>query len=351
MKNKPLKTKAKSLINVPTSLFIDTQYYCSQGLKFTTAEIDTLKKHFKPKSLRLVLPAVTRRELEKKFGERADTAVQTIHSAGQEYPINLLVDWPYAAKDKSELRAKLLAVMEQEWEQFQKHFKVVQLTDNGNLERVIDWYFEKKPPFGEGKKAKEFPDAIMVSALDKYCAKHKADKLAVISCDGGFKDASASRPQFEYFESLSAYLEKSIAEQAIIQRIHKLLEERAAEFRSVIEHHFEKLEFTVGQGWEGCVSDIQDTSVEIHEQSVIDLEETKFTVAVVGFISFKAYVEYAEYSSAARQFDRHPEHYDAWNRVRFRTTVEIKTDSEFTELKDCSITYFSPESVFVDYGQ
>jgi len=139
VKEKTVKTKAEKMINVPTALFIDTQYYYSQGLKFTTTEINALKKQFKSKSLRLILPVVACRELEKKFGELADETAQIIHSAGQKYPINLLNDWPYARKDKTELKAKLLAVMEQEWKQFQKHFKVVKLTDNGNLERVIDW--------------------------------------------------------------------------------------------------------------------------------------------------------------------------------------------------------------------
>jgi hypothetical protein len=345
-----MKTKTKKLINVPTALFIDTSYYVSQGLKFTTVEITTLKKHFKSKSLRLILPVVACRELEKKFGELADETAQIIHSAVQKYPINLLNDWPYARKEKAELKAKLFAVMEQEWKQFKKHFKVVKLTDNGNLERVIDWYFQKIPPFGEGKKAKEFPDAIMISALDKYCAKHK-DKLAVISRDSDFKNATASRPQFEYFESLSAYLEKSIAEQATIQRVHKLLKERDGAFRGGIEQKFEKQEFTVGQDLEGCVSDVQAITVEIREQSIIELVETKFTVAVEGSISFKAHVEYAEYSSAARQFNNRPEHYDVWNRVSFRATVKVKADAEFKELEDYSITHFSPESVFVDYGQ
>ncbi|MEI9864270.1 MAG: hypothetical protein WDN00_06890 [Limisphaerales bacterium] len=117
--------KAEKLINVPTALFIDTSYYVSQGLKFTTADFDKLKKHFKPKSLWLILPIVARRELERKFGERADVAAQVIHKADREYPINLLKDWPYSAKGKTELRANLLAVMEHEWQQFQRHFKVI----------------------------------------------------------------------------------------------------------------------------------------------------------------------------------------------------------------------------------
>ena len=80
-----MKTKMEKMINVPTALFIDTQYYCSQGLKFTATEINALKKQFKLKSLRLILPDVACRELEKKFGE-----------LGQKMPVafNALLPFP-----------------------------------------------------------------------------------------------------------------------------------------------------------------------------------------------------------------------------------------------------------------
>ena len=350
MKDKSVKANAAKLINVPTTLFIDTSYYVSQGLKFTTSDIEKLKKHFKPKSLRLIVPVVARRELEKKFGERADAAVQAIHKAEQEHPIGLMSNWPYA--NKSELKMKLLALLESEWGKFQAHFKVVRLADNGNLEQVLDWFFDKKPPFGEGKKEKEFPDALMISVLDKYCAKHKV-KIAVISLDPDFLKACESRPNFEYFKSLAPYLEKSIAEQTIVQRIHELLAEKDDVFRTgIIAHHFETLEFTVGQDWEGCcVSDLEDINVEVQEQSVIDLEGTKFTVAAEGFVSFKVNWERLEFSPYSELRDAR--RYTTSGRIRFTATVEMKADAEFKELKleDYSITHFSPESIFINYEQ
>jgi hypothetical protein len=175
--------------------------------------------------------------------------------------------------------------------------------------------------------------------------------LAVISRDGDFKDASASRPQFVYFESLSAYLEKSIAEQTTIQRIHKLLEERDGAFRSGIEQRFEKLEFTIGQESKCCVGDIQIIEVEIRKRSIIDLEGTKFTVAVEGFIVFRANVRYAVYSDYYGQFLDCDESRSIRNRAKFSAAIAIKSDAEFNELADYSITHFSPESVFVDSGQ
>lgn len=349
MKGKSMMSKAEGLINVPTTLFIDTSYYVSQGLKFTTAEIDKLKKHFKPKSLRLVIPLVAQRELAKKFGERADAAVQVIQNAGQEYPVNLLSDWPYVSKDKSALRAKLLAAIEREWSQFKKHFKVIRLKDNGHLERVLDWYFQKQPPFGDGKKAKEFPDAFMISALDKYCAKHKA-KLAVISRDGGFENASTSRPQFIYFESLSAYLEMSIAEQAIVRRIHKLLEDQNRVFHSGIEQHFEKLDLKAGQEWGFCAGDVQVTDVDIRKQSIIDLEGTKFTVVAEGYISFKVNVQLAGYSLSFLPAASFSESRPIRDRIKFSAVVEIKADADFSEIAGYSITDFSPKSVSIDTG-
>ena len=168
----------------------------------------------------------------------------------------------------------------------------------------------------------------MISALDKYCSQHKTAKIAVISRDEGFKDASVSRPQFVYFESLSVYLEKSIAEQTTIQRIHKLLQERDGAFRGGIEQEFERLEFIAGQAWEDCVVTPEGISTTISKQSIIELKETKFTVAVEGVVSFKAHVEIAEYSPAARQY-YDPQKHDSWDYVNFRATVKMKADAEF----------------------
>ena len=41
--------------------------------------------------------------------------------------------------------------MNRQWSEFKKHFVVESLPIVGNLENVIDWYFDVLPPFSEKK--------------------------------------------------------------------------------------------------------------------------------------------------------------------------------------------------------
>lgn len=46
----------------------------------------------------------------------------------------------------------------------------IEILDNSHIEvdRVIDDYFEERKPFGDGQKKHEFPDAFILSAIEKY---------------------------------------------------------------------------------------------------------------------------------------------------------------------------------------
>ena len=48
---------------------------------------------------------------------------------------------------------------------------------------VFGAYFDRRPPFGDGKKKSEFPDAFIVAALDGWCREHR-EQMYVVSADG-----------------------------------------------------------------------------------------------------------------------------------------------------------------------
>ena len=51
------------------------------------------------------------------------------------------------------------------------------------LSDVFDKYFKKTKPFGCNGKSKEFPDAFVLAALEKYAIKHSIDHIVVFSSD------------------------------------------------------------------------------------------------------------------------------------------------------------------------
>ena len=189
--------------HVPTSLYIDTEFFKRQGLRFDTKAFTALVETFAKGSLRLLIPVIMERELFRHFEREAEKAANAVINAHKAYPVNNLaiVDLP----SQKELEKKCIKEMIRQWSSFKEHFVVENLPITGNLEDVVDWYFEICPPFSE-KKLKEFPDAFIFSALDQYHKQHHSN-IAVIGFDGDFKQACASRRFILYFPDLEKYIE------------------------------------------------------------------------------------------------------------------------------------------------
>ena len=190
--------------HVPTSLYIDTNIFVGNHLRFDTKSFTALKETFSPKGLRLLVPEIMERELLRHFHRKAVEAAGQIIEAHTNYPANelALVELP----PQQEIETKCLEEMKNQWSEFMEYFVVEKLPIVGNLEEVVDWYFEICPPFLEKPKSKqkEFPDAFIISALDHYHKQHHAN-IAVISADGDFRQACASRNYFRHFHDLNKY--------------------------------------------------------------------------------------------------------------------------------------------------
>jgi hypothetical protein len=77
--------------------------------------------------------------------------------------------------------------------------------DSINSEELLSLYFNKKPPFGDGKKKAEFPDAISILSLKSYL--QDENKIYVVSDDGDLKAYCAGDPQFISVDSLDKLLD------------------------------------------------------------------------------------------------------------------------------------------------
>jgi hypothetical protein len=189
---------------VPTSLYIDTEFFKRQGLRFDTKAFTALTGTFVKGGLRLLVPAIMERELLRHFAIEAEKAAKAVTKAHKAYPVNnlVLVELP----SQEELKSKCIEEMNRQWSAFKEHFVVENLPTAGNLEDVVDWYFENRPPFSE-RKPKEFPDAFIISVLDQYHKQHHAN-IAIVSADGDFNLACANRWRYIWqFSDLEKYIE------------------------------------------------------------------------------------------------------------------------------------------------
>ena len=187
--------------HIPTSLYIDTEVFVRHGYRFDTQAFTQLLDTFVKGGIRLLIPAMMERELLRKFDEQAEKAANALNTAHKTHPIASLSLIQLSTKE--ELQSKCYDEMVCQWEKFKKHFIIEKLPIVGNLEDVVDWYFEQKPPFSE--RPKEFPDAFILSALEYYHKEHRAN-IAVVSRDGDFTKACTLHRFIAYYPDLDEYI-------------------------------------------------------------------------------------------------------------------------------------------------
>ncbi len=175
--------------HVPTALYIDTEVFFRNGLRFDTKDFVAIRETFVKGGLRLLVPEMMERELFRQFQRRAKESADAVAKAHQQHPIELLELSPLLPIP--ELENRCFDALRERWEIFKEHFTVEVLPLAGRLEDVVDWYFSVDPPFAEGKKAKEFPDAFILSVLEDYHRKYSS-RVAVVSFDGDFSKACAA---------------------------------------------------------------------------------------------------------------------------------------------------------------
>ena len=190
--------------HVPTALYIDTEVFCRNNLRFDTKSFKELRATFVKGGLRLLVPAMMERELVRKFQERAKEVAQGLTAAHRKHPIEAL-DLRLLPSEQ-ELEKQCFEKLYKNWEIFKEHFTVEPLPLAGRMEDIAGWYFDVEAPFSEGKKSKEFPDAFIISVLEKYHRDHSV-RIAVISADGDFKNACVRRHYLSHFREIENYID------------------------------------------------------------------------------------------------------------------------------------------------
>ena len=139
--------------HVPINLYIDTQVFVKNSLALDTGGFKQLKNTFVKGGLRLLVPEMMKRELFRKYEERAKKAAEDVEKAHKTHPIDSLALGDLPSTD--ELEKQCLSELKRQWEAFKEHFVVEELPLVGNLEDVVSWYLKTEAPFSE-KKRKNF---------------------------------------------------------------------------------------------------------------------------------------------------------------------------------------------------
>jgi hypothetical protein len=199
-------------MSLPKHIFLDTSVLAGQQYNFSSAVLSSFAEVAREKGLSLILPAPTSSEVERQIKSRSDEALKALDEARRKAPfLKKWKQWPERPTDISqEWEVKRLAI--QEWTSFLSQFQVIKLNyEDVKLEKIMRWYDLVKAPFREGKKRKEFPDAIAIESLAQYAQKQQI-YIAVVSEDQDFKAACENFASLLYFPSLPKLTEKLLSQ-------------------------------------------------------------------------------------------------------------------------------------------
>jgi hypothetical protein len=230
------------------AILVDTSMFDGNGLRLEKGLLGKLTQ-FKKSPIEYLFPDVIKNEvqshLETKIKASRDALEKSLNDAGD----HLFFEGDELTKAKQVLidSKEVKGLAESRVAKFIESTGALVL-DSGNyvsVSNLLKEYFSNKPPFAKtGKKKNEFPDAIVLMAVEAWANKNNIDVLAIAK-DGDWENFCDSSGRIDYQEDLSKGLSifnRANAPYALLSNLEKALKENTADtFLSSIESGLESI--------------------------------------------------------------------------------------------------------------
>lgn len=191
-----------------------------------------------------------------------------------------------------------------------------------DLPSIMSKYFKQEQPFGPGKKKSEFPDAIVFSALQKWCDE-KDEKMYLVTADGDFSGLT----------NKNIIIEKSFPN--LLDKINKYLhQERYSRVDIIYQANVLEIEDKIKAaflyrikdeiGFDITIGNIEIIDFSVDDYTITDLSNPmEATIDVTGNVSFALEVTYMNYTDAF--YDKEDDRYIGGE----RSTVVLENVFDF----------------------
>jgi predicted nucleic acid-binding protein len=312
-----------------STVFIDTSIFISKNYHFEGSEFQSLIRLAKEDKINVVLTDITLQEIRSHIDEDTETAIQEIQKTRKkakilrnfnEMPLGAIFEDIDLSQYKDTLRQKL--------ESFIKNCGIKIINNNtADIDNVFKLYFQRKSPFGEGKKKCEFPDAFVLDALDRY-AKNLDEKIYVISEDKDFAQGAAHFDNIIYSASLKEFLNiATIHYELLAPQVIDFLKREIKQVTQKIEKDFLYLGFYLSDQ-EGDVDDVNVTEVSDPETFLIDVNDGYAIFEITCNISYSANVIYDDLETAS--YDSEDKVLIPWRKIDAIVEREERVEAEVT---------------------
>jgi hypothetical protein len=341
-------------------VFLDTQVFDQELFSSKSRRLDRLKELVKDRHAKIVITEITEREIVARIQQMTTTALQAVTTCRKVRETGILRELgsKFAAVFEKHDPKALSKKIEKKFRKYCKDADIVVLPlslTSRNYASIVDDYFETRPPFKDGKRKSEFPDAIANAILKKWCKKYKIS-LHVVTDDNDWegvctKPLTRLKSLNDFFALFpDAELSKALVSGIVIPRSTYLSNE--------IAQAFGKIDFFL-DGVDGAVEEIRDIKVEIIHAVIVEAQKNHAVAEIDCTVQFDAAIEYEfdreKYSLLRGDFEIEREHGNDEIGTRASVTAEVsftfdpKDPTSIEEIEEISIdpSYYYLDCDFV----
>jgi len=276
-------------------VFIDTQSFVKAGLHFNGSAFESFRTYCKLGELRHISTSVVENEVRSKIQGSVSDAINAIKTFRRKARLLASLDDDVISGLFQEISDEdIYTKSESVFDQFLEACGTETFTANNvDAELLINMYFQKKAPFGEGKKKSEFPDAISLLTLKSNIDIN--DKVYIISEDSDLKAFCKNDPQLISVDSLELLLDRYTNHTNVRHKqVRQFFQQNVSQIKQDIILLLESCNVYNNSTWEGAdvdhglvvtkLGDIEPSILYIDdEESHISFEiDVVFEVSVTG---------------------------------------------------------------------
>ena len=263
------------------NIFIDTSIFISSNFNVNSSVFSSLQSLCSAGHVRLILTDITIEEIKSNLSKPIREAESAIKKARTKARVlrNVKSDgyqFLFGEMNKEEIYSKIYA-------QLSKFCQDCNATILNAMEipakPIFEDYFQCNPPFGEGKKKSEFPDAFVISAIIAWCESNK-DTVYTVSSDPDFKNASMQNDYLEYLPSIAKFIEIRLADENILVGvIHDHMKQQKNRIFEAVADQIKEYEMIVQDADFDAEAFIEEVSIiDMNDASIINISDNKATI-------------------------------------------------------------------------
>ena len=285
------------------NIFIDASIFIGKNYNYQSTDFKQLSRLVESDQAKVFVTDITIREVEAHIETDISKAISALKKFQKDTKVRVLKNFDDSTVKElfQEMNeTKSTETLKCQLSKFLNEIRATVLpTSEVSVKAVFDKYFGKRPPFGEGKKKSEFPDAFAIGAIEAWCKKND-ERMYIVSTDGDLKEYCKTSDCLIALNQLAEFISviESHQDEDLAHLVNMLLNRNQDTIKEAIAESFCNQGFWIVDQ-DGDVNEVRVNELEVSEMLILEVDQNSAFVYVDVETNFSADLTYDDLETAA----------------------------------------------------